>query len=220
MEKSSNKRYVVTGTVLTILYFALLITLSYPAGIYKFLTTAELNEIGDFLAGAFSPIAFLWLVIGYFMQSKELRMQREAFVRQTQLTENELELQRRSADPYFDLAQTQPTDGRVFTLQNKSTRIARQVIIYHVDHDNETRQILAIADQLPEEGQTTFNIKENLTMPDREGRHAELHIIYNSNLDDLRCQRFGLTLTDQALVVGWQIEPANCISAQSRRITE
>jgi hypothetical protein len=37
----------------------------------------ELNEVGDYLAGAFSPLAFLWLVVGYFMQSKELNFTRE-----------------------------------------------------------------------------------------------------------------------------------------------
>lgn len=32
-----------------------------------------LNELGDYLAGAFSPLAFLWLVYGYFMQNHELK---------------------------------------------------------------------------------------------------------------------------------------------------
>jgi len=33
----------------------------------------SLNEIGDFLAGLFGPIAFLWLVLGFLLQSAELR---------------------------------------------------------------------------------------------------------------------------------------------------
>ena len=33
----------------------------------------SLNEWGDFLAGAFGPIAFMWLVTGYLQQGKELR---------------------------------------------------------------------------------------------------------------------------------------------------
>lgn len=33
----------------------------------------ELNELGDFLAGAFGPLAIFWLVLGFFQQSKELR---------------------------------------------------------------------------------------------------------------------------------------------------
>lgn len=31
------------------------------------------NEFGDFLAGVFSPLAFLWLVLGFFQQGQELR---------------------------------------------------------------------------------------------------------------------------------------------------
>lgn len=34
-----------------------------------------LNEVGDFLAGAFGPVAFLWLVLGFLQQGYELRMQ-------------------------------------------------------------------------------------------------------------------------------------------------
>lgn len=34
----------------------------------------EPNAIGDFLAGAFSPLAFFWLVAGYRQQGEELRL--------------------------------------------------------------------------------------------------------------------------------------------------
>lgn len=32
----------------------------------------DLNSVGDFLAGAFAPLAFFWLVSGYYQQSKGL----------------------------------------------------------------------------------------------------------------------------------------------------
>ncbi|VVO40217.1 hypothetical protein PS712_05781 [Pseudomonas fluorescens] len=38
----------------------------------------ELNSLGDFLAGAFGPIAFLWLVLGFLQQGRELRLTTEA----------------------------------------------------------------------------------------------------------------------------------------------
>jgi hypothetical protein len=37
----------------------------------------KLNEKGDFLAGLFSPLAFLWLVLGFVQQGQELRLQIE-----------------------------------------------------------------------------------------------------------------------------------------------
>ncbi|MEN3972480.1 hypothetical protein WJS89_07340 [Sphingomicrobium sp. XHP0235] len=37
-----------------------------------------LNELGDFLGGVSSPLAFLWLVLGYFQQSREIRLSSQA----------------------------------------------------------------------------------------------------------------------------------------------
>ena len=38
----------------------------------ELLTVGNLNELGDFLAGVFTPLAFGWLVYGYLLQSNEL----------------------------------------------------------------------------------------------------------------------------------------------------
>lgn len=40
------------------------------------------NEFGDFLAGAFAPLAFLWLVIGYAQQGEELQQNTAALLQQ------------------------------------------------------------------------------------------------------------------------------------------
>lgn len=40
--------------------------------------TLKPNEIGDFLAGAFGPLAILWLILGFFQQGIELRQNSEA----------------------------------------------------------------------------------------------------------------------------------------------
>lgn len=37
------------------------------------LQSMDLNEVGDFLAGAFGPVTILWLVLGFFQQGIELR---------------------------------------------------------------------------------------------------------------------------------------------------
>jgi len=42
------------------------------------LKVLELNELGDYLAGAFGPLALAWLVFGYFQQGDELRQGTEA----------------------------------------------------------------------------------------------------------------------------------------------
>ncbi len=38
------------------------------------------NEIGDFLSGIFSPIAFLWLILGYIQQGQELKQSTAAIL--------------------------------------------------------------------------------------------------------------------------------------------
>ncbi|MDD1966983.1 hypothetical protein NPS29_16765 [Pseudomonas putida] len=38
----------------------------------------KLNELGDFLAGVFGPVAFFWLVLGFIQQGQELRLSSDA----------------------------------------------------------------------------------------------------------------------------------------------
>lgn len=40
------------------------------------------NNVGDFLAGAFAPLAFMWLVVGYFLQALELKQNSESLMQQ------------------------------------------------------------------------------------------------------------------------------------------
>ena len=47
---------------------------AYDRGLVAIL---EPNEFGDFLAGAFAPLAFLWLVLGYYQNSQALLAQQE-----------------------------------------------------------------------------------------------------------------------------------------------
>lgn len=77
----------------------------------------NLNEVGDFLAGVFSPLAFLWLVLGFIQQGKELQLSssalqmqadelRSAVVQQTALVEAQNETLKNyenSIEPFFDL---------------------------------------------------------------------------------------------------------------------
>jgi hypothetical protein len=45
-----------------------------PCGAWE-VPTLALNGWGDWAAGTFAPLAFLWLVLGYFQQGEELRLQ-------------------------------------------------------------------------------------------------------------------------------------------------
>ncbi len=85
---------------------AIYITLGYVLFVAAFrwddlnkLSTMPLNEFGDFLAGAFSPIAFMWLVIGYLMQGRELKQNTQALNIQAEELKNAVE-------QYKDIAAT------------------------------------------------------------------------------------------------------------------
>jgi len=54
-------------------------------------TVLPADELGNFLEGAFAPLAFLWLVIGYFIQQRELERNTEALSSQLQQIERSAE---------------------------------------------------------------------------------------------------------------------------------
>jgi len=59
------------GGALTLTYLVIVAVVIW--GRADSLMTMPLNEVGDFLAGAFGPVAFLWLVFGFLQQGDELR---------------------------------------------------------------------------------------------------------------------------------------------------
>lgn len=91
-------RWAVAGSIA---YLLLLICLGW--GRWPQLLAKDLNEVGDFLAGAFSPLAFLWLVVGYFQQGHEL----SASVTQLERQAKVFEAQRKDEAERFKAA-TQP----------------------------------------------------------------------------------------------------------------
>lgn len=69
-----------TGYWITLVYMGCLIGMMIWR--WKELTCLPLNELGDFAAGAFGPLAILWLVMGYRQQGKELKLNTQALTHQ------------------------------------------------------------------------------------------------------------------------------------------
>ena len=57
----------------------------------------KLSELGDFLGGVSSPLAFLWLVLGFFQQSCEIRLSNKALHLQAQEMRRSVDEHRRIA---------------------------------------------------------------------------------------------------------------------------
>lgn len=81
------------GLLATALYFWWVGSLLLPR--YSEFQALELNALGDFFAGVFGPVAFLWLVIGYFQQGAELKQNNEALKLQAEELRNAVEQQRK-----------------------------------------------------------------------------------------------------------------------------
>lgn len=56
------------------------------------------NEWGDFFAGASAPLAFLWLVIGYFQQGEELSQNTKALEQQERALQLQVDELRQSVE--------------------------------------------------------------------------------------------------------------------------
>ncbi|AVO55402.1 hypothetical protein [Ectopseudomonas mendocina] len=63
----------------------------------------ELNSWGDFLAGGFAPLAFFWLVIGYFQQGRELKLSTKALEKQEEALKLQVEELRSSVEQQKEL---------------------------------------------------------------------------------------------------------------------
>ena len=89
------------------------------------------NSLGDFLAGVAAPIAFLWLILGFFQQGAELGLQR----RELRLQREQLRLQREEVARLAGAAgkQAASADAAVFLtifefMQREEVRDARTFV--------------------------------------------------------------------------------------------
>ncbi len=68
------------GIVVTVMWLAAVAALVWTKRCE--LGSLELNEWGDFFAGAVAPLAFFWLILGYFQQGQELQQNTDALLAQ------------------------------------------------------------------------------------------------------------------------------------------
>ena len=94
-DRRERRRLPIIGLWLTALYLAGLV--AYLAVQGQNPADLRLNELGDFLGGVSSPLAFLWLVLGFFQQSHEIRLSNKAL----HLQAKEM---RRSVDEHWRIA--------------------------------------------------------------------------------------------------------------------
>lgn len=106
-----------------------------------------LNEVGDFLAGVFAPIAFLYLYLGYIQQGKELKLQAYELAnlvkeqqKQNAIYENQLEIKRIESKPKLDFKNASYT-YRIY--EDVDNYFERTIFYFHiVNHGNIAKDII------------------------------------------------------------------------------
>ncbi|MCZ4089058.1 hypothetical protein [Sinorhizobium psoraleae] len=88
-----NTNWLAVAGIVTAIYT---IAVGYMLGwsrTWTFLTTEpDLNEVGDFLAGVFAPVALAWLVAAVFTQRQELNETRDQFAEAKRVTDEQLKV--------------------------------------------------------------------------------------------------------------------------------
>lgn len=103
--KNMNKNIIVIGSIITILWLLIIgyVCINYNIGF----TDKNLNSLGDFLAGIFAPVAFLWLVLGYVQQGKQLEQNTKALEQQERALQLQIDEMRESTRQQAELAKIQ-----------------------------------------------------------------------------------------------------------------
>ena len=123
---------------LSILYIAAILIFR-GADALELLRAGNLNELGDFLAGFFTPLAFGWLVYGYLLQSRELRLQREELAltreqlgKQTELIQEQVTADYRDSIPHLIVRIASVEDWWDWIVENKGGE-AKNVELWNLD---------------------------------------------------------------------------------------
>lgn len=113
------------GMALTLLYLCLILLLR-GGDAWELVWKGELNKLGDFLAGVFTPVAFGWLIYGYLLQYREFGLQREELQAtrktlgtQVAVLQEQVADEHRQSEPYLFLqAESGGGEKRNFVLRN------------------------------------------------------------------------------------------------------
>ncbi|WP_339545096.1 hypothetical protein [Pseudomonas sp. RA_35y_Pfl2_P32] len=88
---------------------------------YKELMNLGLNELGDFFAGMFGPVAFGWLVLGYTQQGRELKLSSKALRMQTKELNDSVK------------QQTAMVEAQKISLENHERSLEPLLVLTHVE---------------------------------------------------------------------------------------
>jgi type II secretory pathway pseudopilin PulG len=92
------------GAFITVIWFLIIVFIFLFTGLEH---PDSLNELGDFLAGIFAPIAFFWLILGYKQQGKQLEQNTKALEQQERALQLQIDEMRQGTKQQVELVQLQ-----------------------------------------------------------------------------------------------------------------
>lgn len=113
------------GIGITVIWLAVITSFWIFGGLSS---PTSLNELGDFLAGIFAPIAFLWLILGYVQQGKQLEQNTKALEQQERALQLQIDEMRQGIEQQKIVTNIQKEqlfesqksrEARFFILQSK-----------------------------------------------------------------------------------------------------
>jgi hypothetical protein len=150
-----------------------------------------LNEVGDFLAGAFGALAFFWLVLGYFMQNSELKLNRKSLEQQIEEFKKSVETQKQTL-VFNEKKEDLREERRIFLAQSTFTF---NNLIFVETHDpskvgdDEITDWKNLSFKIKNWGQRVSNIKFNFFDEEKIqfynenhpaiDKNAEIHVSFN-----------------------------------------
>ncbi|WP_227518806.1 hypothetical protein [Acinetobacter sp. ANC 4169] len=99
-----NQKSLKWGIGITVIWLSVIIAFWIFGGLTS---PKSLNELGDFLAGIFAPVAFLWLILGYVQQGKQLDQNTKALEQQERALQLQIDEMRESVKQQAELAKIQ-----------------------------------------------------------------------------------------------------------------
>ncbi|WP_432668169.1 hypothetical protein [Pseudomonas umsongensis] len=193
------------GAVVTYTYLVVIVAMIW--GRTGTLLTMPLNEVGDFLAGAFGPVAFFWLVLGFLQQGNELRqgtvalqMQGDELRLSTQALKMQAEELRKSVEQQSIMASAalQQIDAQRTQLQ--------------MQHDEREKTLMANFDILTtSSGGGSKGMARNSVRIWNEGAHAtDLKISFDPEILGAHLLKLGDMRSDSRNNYAFDFNPSMC----------
>lgn len=165
----------------------------YALGLFERPTT--FNELGDFLAGLFAPVALFWIIAGYNQQSKALKISMDSLnIQNTLMKRNQTKLEpfikveTNLIEPFIMIDQVNDETEKVLSFSFKleaEKNDAREIEIFdingimNIERKNELKR-----DEEFEFYISSDEFKRNIFFKD--GKNLEFKIRYQSILGDVK----------------------------------